>query len=354
MSLATLARPEILALEAYSLPAADPGATRLNANENPWRYPGDASAAGLNRYPEPYPLALEARLAEFYGVPAESLLCGRGSDEGIDLLTRTFCRPGRDAVVICPPTFGMYRVTAMIQGAAVIEVPLAHAAGYALDPARLLAAVTPAVKLVFLCSPGNPTGAAIPAATIATIAAALAGRALVVVDEAYAEFMAGPGALTLRARHANLVVLRTLSKAYALAGARVGSVIAAAELVALMRRVIPPYAMPTTSSEAALAALAPAPLATARERIAELVRGRERLAGRLAATPGVERVWPSDANFLLTQFTEPARALAAATAAGILVRDFSHGVLTPGCLRITVGTPADNERLIAALQGGAP
>ena len=153
-----IARPDIRSLQPYQHASWEPGLVRLHANELPWRSLADASEAGLNRYPEPHPLALAARLAELYEVDAGSVLACRGSDEAIDLLTRCYAQHGRDAVLITPPTFGMYALCARVQGAAVIEVPLRRAAGYELDLPELLAALTPAVKLVYLCSPNNPTG----------------------------------------------------------------------------------------------------------------------------------------------------------------------------------------------------
>ncbi len=350
MSLAArLARPEIVALAPYAHASWEPSLERLHANENPWRDADDRSAAGLNRYPEPQPRALEARLAALYGVPPERLIAGRGSDEGIDLLARAFLAPGRDAALICPPTFGMYALATRIQGAALIEVPLRRADGYALDAPALEAALTPAAKLVFLCTPNNPTGHALDAPVIEGLARRLAERALVVVDEAYAEFGAAPSLAARAGELPNLVVLRTLSKAYALAGARVGAVIADPAIIELLRRVIPPYSMPTPTIEAALAALAPAALARARDRIAALRAERGRLARALGTLPLVTRVWPSEANFLLVDSADPAALLARARAAGFLLRDFSHGALTPGAVRITVGAPEQNDRLLEGL-----
>jgi len=350
MSLAArLARPEILALAPYAHARWEPALERLHANENPWRDELDRSAAGLNRYPEPHPAAVEARLAALYGVAPECLIAGRGSDEAIDLLARAFLVPGRDAAVICPPTFGMYAVATRIQGARLIEVPLARAAGYAPDAAALERALDDAVKLVFLCTPNNPTGNEVEAALIERLAARLAGRALVVVDEAYAEFGARPSLAARIADLPNLVVLRTLSKAYALAGARVGAALAEPGIIELLRRVIPPYSMPTPTSEAVLAALAPAPLARARARIERLKAERARLAAALAPLPLVRRVWPSAANLLLVEWHDAPLALARARAAGFLLRDFSRGPLTPAALRITVGAPEQNDRLLEGL-----
>jgi histidinol-phosphate aminotransferase len=342
-----LARPDIVALKAYSHASWDPAFDRLHANELPWRAETDRSVAGLNRYPEPHPHVLAQRLAALYGVAADQLLPGRGSDESIDLLLRGFCRAGVDNVIICPPTFGMYAVAARIQGAAVREVPLRAREGFALDAAAVLAACDANTRIVFLCSPNNPTGNAVDPAAIETVLKALSGRALVAVDEAYLEF-SGDRSLTQElARHPHLVVLRTLSKAFGLAGARVGSLIASPEIVSLLAKVIPPYSIPQLTIEAVLATLAPAQLAIQRERVAQVRAERERLRAGLSAARGVTRIWPSVANFLLVDFAAPEQVLAAAREAKLLIRDMRN--VSPQSLRISVGTPEQNDRLIRSL-----
>ena len=342
-----LARPEIVALKAYSHASWDPAFDRLHANELPWRAETDRSLAGLNRYPEPHPHVLAQRLAALYGVAAEQLLPGRGSDESIDLLLRGFCRAGVDNVIICPPTFGMYAVAARIQGAAVREVPLRAANGFALDADAVLAACDANTRIVFLCSPNNPTGNAMEPAAIEKLLQQLAGRALVAVDEAYIEFSGDRSLTQDLARYPHLVVLRTLSKAFGLAGARVGSLIASPEIVSLLAKVIPPYSIPQLTIEAVLATLAPPQLAIQRERVAQVRAERDRLRAALAAAPGVVRVWPSVANFLLVDFAAPEKVLAAARGARLLIRDMRN--VSPQSLRISVGTPEQNDRLIRSL-----
>lgn len=354
--LSELARPEIRALRAYEHAAWEPGHTRLHANELPWRAVGDVSQAGLNRYPEPHPHALTGALAEFYGVAPETVLVGRGSDEAIDLLIRSYCRAGEDAVVICPPTFGMYAVAARIQGAQVLEQPLLRDSGWALDAEALRALARrppPGLKLLFVCSPNNPTGNRLDSGLIVELARALEGRALVVVDEAYVEFARAPSLLAQVAATPGLVVLRTLSKAHGLAGARCGVAIAHAEIVALLRKVIQPYAITQLSIEAVMAALSPAARERTTERIATLLAERERLAAALATMPGVRRVWPSEANFLLVQFEDAGAALARAHGARLLVRDLRGTRVLGEALRISVGSPEQNDRLLASLAGRA-
>ncbi len=346
-SVLSLARPDIVALKPYSHASWDPAFDRLHANELPWRAETDRSLAGLNRYPEPHPHVLAERLAQLYGVRAEQLLPGRGSDESIDLLVRGFCRAGVDNVIICPPTFGMYAVAARIQGAAVREVPLRAGEGFALDANAVLAACDTHTRIVFLCSPNNPTGNALDTAAIEQLLVALQGRALIAVDEAYIEFSGAQSLTTVLSRFPHLVVLRTLSKAFGLAGARVGSLIAASEIVALLAKVIPPYSIPQLTIEAVLATLAAPQLAIQRQRVAQVGAERERLRARLAAARGVIRVWPSVANFLLVDFEDPEAVLHAARDARLLIRDMR--TVSARSLRISVGTPEQNDRLIRSL-----
>ncbi len=343
-----LARPEIVALEAYQSAVWEPELTRLHANELPWRVSGDDSHAGLNRYPEPQPRALVERLAELYGVSGERVLVSRGSDEAIDLLIRAFCRAEFDAVVICPPTFGMYAVAAQIQGAAVHSVPLRAENGFALDEEAVLRACTAQVKIVFLCSPNNPTGNLLDSEAILRIARALAGRALVVVDEAYIEFAREESLARHIPRHSNLCVLRTLSKAHGLAGARCGALLADAEIVKLLKKVIAPYAITQLTLETVLRLLEPDKLDTMRVRITQIRAERELIAHTIARLPRVLRVWSSAANFVLAQFKDASEALARAKASKLMVRDMRMYPELPGALRVTVGTASQNARLIRA------
>jgi len=316
----------------------------------PWRAHGDDSQVGLNRYPEPQPRALIERLAALYGSPPETLLVTRGSDEAIDLLTRTFCRAGEDAVVVCSPTFGMYAAAAGIQGARVVGVPLLSERGFALDAQAVLRACTRKVKLLFLCSPNNPTGNLLDPTAILELAQALAGRALVVVDQAYIEFAAGGAAEGLARRVPNLAILRTLSKSHGLAGARLGTLIAEPEVIALLRKVIAPYAITQQTVELVGRLLWSPQLAQMRRRVGEIRAERERLRGTIARSPHTIRVLPSEANFFLVHLRDPALALERARAAGLLVRDVRGFPGLSDALRVTVGTREENERLLEAWQ----
>ncbi len=349
-SVLSLVRPEILALTPYSSARKESSGGRvwLDANENPLT--PQAGAPRLNRYPEPQPAELVGRLASLYGVASDRLLISRGSDEGIDLLLRAFCRAGRDFILITPPTYGMYAVAAGIQGAGVRTAPLDRDYDFALDVATVLGAAGPDVKLVFLCSPNNPTGQLLNRDSVLHVVDALAGRAVVVVDEAYAEFSSAPSLVTESAGRPNLVVLRTLSKAFGLAGARVGATIADPRIIGVLQKIIAPYPVPTPVARAALEVLTPDGIAAARRSAAQLVEERRRLAAGLARLPVVKRVWPSDANFLLVQVADANRLMATAKAAGLVLRDRSRDV--PHTVRITVGTEMENDLALEVFSRG--
>ncbi|KGO99051.1 histidinol-phosphate transaminase [Novilysobacter defluvii] len=349
-----LVRPDLLGFEGYRSARVAGGAGRewLNANEAAWPNPVDPDAR-LRRYPDPQPQALRERLAALYGCDAGQLLLTRGSDEAIDLLVRALCRPGGDAVVVCPPTFGMYAVCARLHGSRVLELPLVEGPGgfaCALDEVATLAEASRA-RLVMLCSPGNPTGHLVPLEAIDALAWRLQDRAMLVVDEAYIEFAEAPSATTLLPRRRNLAVLRTLSKAHALAGLRLGSVIADPALVRVLARCQAPYPLPAPSVEQALQALEHDVLEATRARVEETVAGREALRAALGRLPGIRTVYPSSGNFLLVRFTDAAEAFDRLLGACVVVRDQRHVPGLEDALRITVGTPEQNRRVLDALAG---
>jgi histidinol-phosphate aminotransferase len=350
-SVLDLARPELRALKPYLPGAYEPGFIRLNANESPWRAPGDATERGLNVYPPPRPLALRARLAEHYGVAGEEILVTRGSSEAIDVLIRGFCAAGRDRILICPPTFDMYRLYAGIQGAEVSSVPLVKAHGFAVDTERLCDALSERTKLIFLCSPNNPTGTSVPRSAIERIVHAASGRAVVVIDEAYREFAEGKDCTDLRKEWEHVVLLRTLSKCVSLAGVRCGALIGAPPLVEFLERVLPPYTFPTPCIELVLKALSADSLRVSEERVLLLRRERQRLAGALRDLPQIRKVWPSDANFVLVEVDDAERFKDTARRAGILVRTYPDQPSLGRCVRLTVGRPQDNDRLLQAVSG---
>ena len=347
-----LARPEILALPPFDLSANANAlfardAVRLDANENPYPPLGaDALSANVNRYPEPQPGHLVAAMAALYAIGTDELLVTRGADDAIDVLVRTFCRPAIDAVSICPPTFAAYAHFALLQGARVIEAALGE--DFALDAEALLARLgeESSLKLAFLCSPNNPTGNVIPRADILRIADALP-ETILVLDEAYVEFAEVESLAAEAVRRPNLVVLRTLSKAFGLAGARVGALIGNKELIALAARAMAPYPLPSLSIAAATAALSPARRPLHMERIARIKADRERLAPLLAAAPGVKKVRSGGANFLFLEVADPAELADRLRRAGVRVRFRPNAA--PGGVRVSIGTEAENAALLAAL-----
>jgi histidinol-phosphate aminotransferase len=349
MNITELARPEIRNLTPYSAARYAEGLVRLNANETPWPAPGSGADSTLNRYPPERPTELTAELAEYYGVAADEVLVTRGSSEAIDLLIRCFCHPGRDAIVITPPTFGMYRVYADVQGARVHEVPLLKEQGWALNADEIVRHWPADGKVLFICSPNNPTGTPVATDEIALIARLLSGRALVVVDGAYTEFgVEDPtGTLLNSADFNNVAVLRTLSKAFGLAGARCGALLGPPELVRMVGCVLPPYSFAQPCIDAVRRCLRPDARRQVAERVATLTAERDRLAQALADLPGVAEVYPSAANFLLVAVDDAERFEQRARAGGVLVRNF--GAQLPGCVRITVGTPAQNKQLLRSL-----
>jgi len=358
-SVLKLVRPDILALTPYSSARKESkdGRVWLDANENP-KTPA-AQKPLLNRYPEPQPAELVAKLAALYGIAPAQCLVTRGSDEGIDLLLRTFCRAGQDSILITPPTYGMYAVVAGIQGAKIVTVPLLRDKNYALNAAAViaagLAAPKPAevregrVKLVFLCSPNNPTGNLLDRAAVLQVVRGLAGRAVVVVDEAYVDFSGQPSLAPEISANPNLVVLRTLSKAFGLAGARVGTTIADPAIITVLQKVIAPYPVPTPVLQAALTALTPEGIAAAQVSVQQLIAERQRLLADLPKMPVVRRVWPSDTNYILVEVADSVRAMAAGRAAGVIWRDRSKDV--PNAIRLTIGTAGENDATLDVLRG---
>ena len=349
-----LLRPDLRGFGGYASARREKvvGSVWLNANESSLPSAADPGLA-LNRYPQPQPEALRARLAWLYGVRTEQVLVTRGSDEGIDLLVRAFCRAGLDGVLVAPPCFGMYAVAARIQGAPLVEAPLRELDGeWQIDLPSLLESVSRRnVRIVFLCSPANPTGQALTHRQIRSLAQALEGRAILVVDEAYIEFSATVSATSLLAEFSGLVLLRTLSKAHALAGARIGAVLAAPELVSMLGNIGPPYPIAAPSAALALAALSDAALERSRQGVVATIRERRSLSASMANVAGVRFVYPSEGNFLLVRFDNRAAVYERLLAAGVVVRDVSAMPGLQDALRISVGAAAENAAMLAALTG---
>lgn len=338
-----MARPNIVAMKAYSARGASTGALHLDANESPWSPPpGTASVAGYNRYPAQQPDSLRQRLADIYGVTPDEIAMGRGADEALDVLVRAFCIPGQDKILIPTPTFSFFHTVADLNGCEVIEVE--SDASLRPDMDRVVEAVAQdQPKITFLCSPNNPTGLSLDDADILRVCESSNG--IVVLDEAYIEFSDKQSFATRRPR--NLVVTRTLSKLYGLAGVRLGVAIADPAIIALMLKIIPPYPVPKPVIDVAMAALAAPAMAVVEERRNILVSERERLAGLLSRSDYVIKTYDSDANFILFEATDAEAMLAKLTRANVRIRDFRSKI--DGHFRLSIGTPEENDIALTAL-----
>ena len=338
IDLESLVRPNIAALAPYSTARDElSGAPDifLDANESPYDN-------GLNRYPDPHQKALKARLSEIKGLPAENLFLGNGSDEAIDLMLRVFCEPGRDNIVAIAPSYGMYEVAAATNDIQVRKVRLG--ADFSLDTEALLAATDARTKVLFLCSPNNPSGNAFSNAQILGIAERFPG--IVVVDEAYIDFCSIPSLAAKVNEVPNLVILQTLSKAWGMAGLRVGLALACPPIIRWMSMIKYPYNINVLAQQTVLKQLE-SPIGP---RVAEIVAERDRIAAALPAFPFVRKVFPSEANFLLVRVTDADALYARLLQDGIIVRNRSRVPGCEGCLRITIGTPEENRRLEASLK----
>ncbi len=308
----------------------------LDANESPYE-------SGLNRYPDPMQRALKKKIAAIKNVEPQNIFLGNGSDEAIDLLLRAFCVPGRESVMIFPPTYGMYTVSAAINDVAVIESPLDD--NFHIDTESLLPRLKDKrLKMLFICSPNNPTGNLIPEGQIITLAQSFHG--LVVVDEAYIDFADTQGMLGRLEEIPNMVVLQTFSKAWGMAGIRLGMAFAHSGVINILNRIKPPYNVNGLTQKAALSKLDR--LSGRAREIRELIRERHNLRRELHKLPCVVNVFPSDANFLLVRVTDAERIYRELARQGVVVRNRSS--MVPGCLRISVGTARENEQLLNALR----
>ncbi len=328
----SLARPNILALKPYSSARDEfTGAEGifLDANENPF--------GSRNRYPDPHQRELKRVLSERNSIPAENIFIGNGSDEVIEMVYRVFCEPSHDQVIICPPTYGMYEVSANIHNVALVEVPLTEQ--FELDIDTILA--HPA-KVVFVCSPNNPTGNRLK--NVERLLREFKG--IVVVDEAYIDFCDDPGFAGKVQEYPNLIVTRTFSKAWGLAAARVGIAYASREIIALMDKTKPPYNVSALNQEAALKALSEP--GKFQERLNILLEQRGLLEVELIKLPIVRKIYPSDANFLLMKVDGANELYRYLVEEKVIVRN-RHSVV-PDCIRVTVGTPEENRALLQALK----
>ena len=347
MSIVFLARAEIQALHAYDAAEQIDNTIRLNANESPAISSIGNFRRPLNRYPEVRPQRLQSSLANRFGCAAEQLLVTRGSSEAIDLLIRTFCRAGADKILTSYPSFSMYRHYAEIQGAGVTEVATLAERDFTIDVDDLLANCDDSTKLIFVCSPNNPTGTPLPRADLLTLLQERRDKSAIVVDEAYIEFGDQPSAIELLDKYPNLLILRTLSKALGFAGARCGSVVGAKEVIALLSAVQAPYALATPVVECVEDALDEKQLEIAAAAVEEVISERARLITEIERYDFISKVWPSEANFFLIRANDAVALMEHCKSHNVLLRHFSGDL--SDCIRITVGSRSDNETLLCAL-----
>ncbi len=344
MTIAKLARPEIQALEPYAAAAQVDDTIRLNANEAPWSSSTDKFRRPLNRYPEIRPAQLRAAFAARYGCDQRKLLVTRGTSEAIDLLVRVFCRAGQDNLLTTTPTFSMYKHYADVQGAQLRELETSRNNNFSVDVGALLDRCDESTRLIFVCSPNNPTGTVFPRSSLLELLQKRGDRSAIVVDEAYIEFAGEASAIELLDRFENLIILRTLSKALAFAGARCGAVMGPTPVIDMLNAVQAPYALATPVVECVEDAMQSEYLTETGRWLEQVVAERERLSAAVSEFPFVQQVWPSAANFFLIQVNNVAALMAQGSDDKVLLRYFSGDLAD--CVRITVGTQAENDRLL--------
>ncbi len=330
-----LVRPNILALEPYSTARDEYEGGEievwLDANENPFDN-------GINRYPDPHQALLKSQLSQIKGVECENIFIGNGSDEAIDLACRVFARPGVDNAISIAPTYGMYKVAAATNDVEMREVQLG--ANFSLPVEELLAAADENSKLMWLCSPNNPTGNCFKSEDIITLIERFEG--IVIVDEAYIDFAAGGGFLPILSQYDNLIVLQTLSKAWGMAGLRLGLAFASSEIISLMNRVKYPYNINVLTQARVSEGLK----CGVEEQVALIITEREKVKCELAEIPLIERIYESDANFILVKTSQANELYDALVEGGVIVRNRSKVRGCENTLRLTIGTPVENCRMI--------
>lgn len=317
----------------------------LDANENSLGSPIDDITENVNRYPDPLQLELKEKLCKIKGVPAENIFLGNGSDEAIDILYRAFCEPGKDKAIVCPPTYGMYEVSAAINDVEVKKINLI-AETFQLQTKKIISEFDSNTKLIFLCCPNNPTANGVKWADIKLILEKFSG--IVIIDEAYINFASYKSLIAKLPNYPNLVILQTLSKAWGMAGLRVGMAFASAQIINVFNKIKPPYNINVVSQQLAKEALDN--IEQVNSFIKEIVEERGKLAASLKEFSFIQKIYPSEANFLLVKVEEPKKLYDYLASKQIIVRDRSKVPLCEGCLRITVGTKDENKKLIEALK----
>jgi histidinol-phosphate aminotransferase len=344
LNLNSLVRPNIQKLKPYRSARDDfKKGILLDANENPFPPVHLDSQTELNRYPDPHQEVLRSLISGYRNTDPERIFTGNGSDEAIDLLIRIFCRPGIDKIVITPPTYGMYRVSADIHDVEVIEAPLKP--DFSLEPQMVLEKAVEA-KIIFLCSPNNPTANLLDKDAILQIIQNFSG--IVVVDEAYLDFAETTSLIDVLDEYPNLVILQTLSKAFGLAGIRLGMAFASVQIIAFMMKVKPPYNVNVLTQRMAVRALGNPSII--QEKTTRILEEKRRVLKELSHLELVEKIHPSDANFLLVKMRDAQNIYHKLAKAGVVVRYRGDQLHCEGCLRITIGTQSENDRLLSLLK----
>ncbi len=344
MDIRKLARRNILNLHPYSSARDEytgSGGILLDANENAF---GAVIPGGYNRYPDPRQQALKNEIGKYQKISDDRIFLGNGSDEAIDLLIRAVCEPGQDAILIFPPTYGMYKVCADINNVSVRQIPLQN--DFTLPTRGAADLNDPAIKIIFLCSPNNPTGNIFAADAILPLLQNQ--NRLVVVDEAYIDFSGTPGMLGFLSEHDNLVILQTFSKSWGLAGIRLGTAFAHPDVIDLLNKIKYPYNINILTQEKAREALRHPGALT--DFVEQILAQRAYLEKALEKLQNVEHIFPSQANFLLVRFKDAPAIFKHLIEHNVIVRDRSRAVHCENCLRITVGTPSENRLLIGLLE----
>jgi len=338
-----LLRPHIATLQAYTSARDEYNGKEgifLDANENPF---GSITVQDFNRYPDPYQLELKEKISQITGVKASRIFLGNGSDEAIDLLFRAFCTPEKDNVILLPPTYGMYEVSASINNVEVQKVPLT--AGFQLRTDKILDAVDKHTKIIFICSPNNPSGNKVDRDDILYLLKKFKG--IVVVDEAYIDFSDEPSFTSELKNFKNLVVMQTFSKAWGLASLRLGMAFASKDLIKILNRIKPPYNISGLTQETVLAAMDN--YEKVKSMVTDILSEREYLKSRLESMAFINKIHPSDANFLLVKMPNANLVYDELIDKKVIVRNRSKVLLCEDCLRITVGIRAENDRLVEAI-----
>ena len=352
MKVKNLVRPEVLALKPYVPAKKVKNKIRLNANESPYTVTEFAALNKLNLYPDARPDEIRNKIADYLNINEDCCVVTRGSTEAIDLLIRTFCSPHVDEIIIFPPTFEMYQFYAAIQGIKVVPVNLMSDHQYAIDIELFQKTVSKKSKLIFICSPSNPIGHSFDKETIYSICQEVSNSGLVVLDGAYAEFSDLSVYQDILQDFDNVVILRTLSKAFGLAGSRCGLLIAKPEICQFIMRVIPPYSFSKPAEKSVLDALSNKGIKRSQKNIEKTIKERAIFKDNLLRLDSVIKVFPSETNFLLVRVSNAMQFCNAARDSGFLLRDMSYHPTLENCVRITVGNSDQNKKLIDGLQHG--